>query len=140
MVLLTRKIEFSASHFYHNPDFSPEENRRVFGKYNNPHGHGHNYTLEVTVRGDIAPETGMVTDLDRLDRTIDEQVLRRFDHQHLNFDEAFAGKTTTGENLVVLLWDLLEKAVPAGTLHKIGLVETRDNHFEYAGPVKERAS
>ena len=140
MVYLTRKAEFSASHYYHNPAFTPEENARIFGKCNNPNGHGHNYTLEVTVRGDIAPETGMVTDLDRLDRTIDEQVLRRFDHQHLNFDEAFAGKTTTGENLVVLLWELLEKAVPAGTLHKIGLIETRDNHFEYAGPAKERVS
>jgi 6-pyruvoyltetrahydropterin/6-carboxytetrahydropterin synthase len=112
----------------------------VFGKCNNPNGHGHNYTLEVTVRGEIVPETGMVTDLDRLDRIVEERVLRRFDHQHLNFDEAFAGKTTTGENLVVLLWDLLEKAIPAGTLHKIGLVETRDNHFEYTGPSRERVS
>jgi 6-pyruvoyltetrahydropterin/6-carboxytetrahydropterin synthase len=139
-VYLTRRYRFAAAHRLHTEALSEPENRRVFGKCNNPNGHGHNYTLEVTVRGDIAPETGMVTDLDRLDRTIDEQVLRRFDHQHLNFDEAFAGKTTTGENLVVLLWELLEKAVPAGTLHKIGLIETRDNHFEYAGPAKERVS
>jgi 6-pyruvoyltetrahydropterin/6-carboxytetrahydropterin synthase len=139
-VYLTRRYRFAAAHRLHTEALSEPENRRVFGKCNNPNGHGHNYTLEVTVRGEIVPETGMVTDLDRLDRTVEERVLRRFDHQHLNFDEAFAGKTTTGENLAVLLWDLLEKAVPAGTLHKIGLVETRDNHFEYAGPSKERVS
>jgi len=140
MVYLTRKAEFAASHYYHNPDLTPEENQRIFGKCNNPNGHGHNYTLEVTMRGEVAPDTGMVTDLDRLDRTVEERVLRRFDHQHLNFDEAFAGKTTTGENVVVLVWDLLEKAVPAGILQKIGLVETRDNYFEYAGPKGERVA
>ena len=86
------------------------------------------------------PETGTVTDLERLDRTVEERVLKRFDHQHLNYDEAFADKVTTGENLVVLLWNLLEKAVPAGTLHKVGLVETRDNYFEYAGPGVGQAS
>jgi 6-pyruvoyltetrahydropterin/6-carboxytetrahydropterin synthase len=139
-VCLTRRYRFAAAHRLHTEALSEPENRRVFGKCNNPNGHGHNYTLEVTVRGEIVSETGMVTDLDRLDRTVEERVLRRFDHQHLNFDEAFAGKTTTGENLVVLLWDLLEKAVPAGTLHKIGLIETRDNYFEYAGPSVERVS
>lgn len=133
-VCLTRRYRFAAAHRLHTEALSEQENRRVFGKCNNLNGHGHNYTLEVTVRGEIAAETGMVTDLDRLDRMVDEQVLRRFDHQHLNFDEAFAGTTTTGENLVVLLWDILAKAVPVGTLHKIGLVETRDNYFEYVGP------
>jgi 6-pyruvoyltetrahydropterin/6-carboxytetrahydropterin synthase len=139
-VCLTRRYRFAAAHRLHTEALSEPENSRVFGKCNNPNGHGHNYTLEVTVRGEIAPETGMVTDLDRLDRTVEERVLSRFDHQHLNFDEAFSGKTTTGENLVVLLWDILEKAVPAGTLHKIGLIETRDNYFEYAGPSVERVS
>jgi len=138
-VCLTRRYRFAAAHRLHTEAMSETENRRVFGKCNNPNGHGHNYTLEVTVRGAIAFDTGMVTDLDRLDRTVEEQVLRRFDHQHLNFDEAFAGQTTTGENLVVLLWDILAKAVPVGTLHKIGLVETRDNYFEYAGPSGEQA-
>ena len=139
-VCLTRRYRFAAAHRLHTEALSEPENSRVFGKCNNPNGHGHNYTLEVTVRGQIAPDTGMVTDLDRLDRTVEERVLRRFDHQHLNFDEAFAGRTTTGENLVVLLWELLEKAIPAGTLHKIGLIETRDNYFEYAGPAGERVS
>ncbi|HEX9285239.1 MAG TPA: 6-carboxytetrahydropterin synthase [Nitrospirales bacterium] len=139
-VRLTRRYRFAAAHRLHTEALSETENRRVFGKCNNPNGHGHNYTLEVTLRGEIVPETGMITDLDRLDRTVEERVLRRFDHQHLNFDEAFAGKTTTGENLAILIWDILEKAVPSGTLQKIGLVETRDNYFEYAGPAERRAS
>jgi 6-pyruvoyltetrahydropterin/6-carboxytetrahydropterin synthase len=137
-VLLTRRYRFAAAHRLHTSALSEEENRRVFGKCNNPNGHGHNYTLEVTVQGDINPETGMVTDLGRLDRAVEERVVRRFDHQHLNFDEAFAQSVTTGENLVVLIWDVLEKAVPSGTLHKIGLVETRDNYFEYSGPAGRR--
>ena len=139
-ILLTRRYRFAAAHRLHTPALSEEENRRVFGKCNNPNGHGHNYTLEVTVRGDVNPETGMVTDLGRLDQAVEERVVRRFDHQHLNFDEAFAKSVTTGENLVVLIWDVLEKAVPSGTLHKIGLVETRDNHFEYSGPAERRVS
>ena len=139
-VQLTRRYRFAAAHRLHTEALSEAENRRVFGKCNNPNGHGHNYTLEVTLRGEIVPETGMVTDLDRLDRTVEERILRRFDHQHLNFDEAFAGKTTTGENLAILIWDILEKAVPSGTLQKIGLVETRDNYFEYAGPAERRVS
>ena len=139
-VQLTRRYRFAAAHRLHTEALSETENRRVFGKCNNPNGHGHNYTLEVTLRGEIVPETGMVTDLDRLDRTVAERILLRFDHQHLNFDEAFAGKTTTGENLAILIWDILEKAVPSGTLQKIGLVETRDNYFEYAGPAERRVS
>jgi len=139
-VYLTRRYRFSAAHRLHTNALSEEENDRVFGKCNNPNGHGHNYTLEVTLRGEVMSETGMVTDLERLDRTVEERVLKRFDHRHLNDDKAFADKVTTGENLVVMLWNLLEKAVPAGTLHKIGLVETRDNYFEYAGPSAGRAS
>jgi 6-pyruvoyltetrahydropterin/6-carboxytetrahydropterin synthase len=133
-VCLTRRYRFAAAHRLHTEALSDEDNRRVFGKCNNPNGHGHNYTLEVTVRGEINPETGMVTDLGRLDREVEDRVIRRFDHQHLNYDEAFARTVTTGENLVMLIWGLLEKAVPSGTLHKIGLVETRDNYFEYCGP------
>jgi 6-pyruvoyltetrahydropterin/6-carboxytetrahydropterin synthase len=132
-VALTRRYQFSAAHRLHSPALSEEDNRKVFGKCNNPNGHGHNYTVEVTVRGSIHPETGMVTSLDQLDRVVDERVIRRFDHQHLNYDKAFAETVTTGENLVILLWQLLEKALPAGTLDRIGLVETRDNYFEYSG-------
>lgn len=133
----TRRYRFAAAHRLHTPALSDEDNRRVFGKCNNPNGHGHNYTLEVTVRGEINAETGMVTDVARLDGVVDERIVRRFDHQHLNFDEDFGRSVTTGENLAVFIWDVLAKAIPAGTLHKIGLVETRDNYFEYSGPSQE---
>jgi 6-pyruvoyltetrahydropterin/6-carboxytetrahydropterin synthase len=130
---LTRRYHFAAAHRLHSPALSEEENRKVFGKCNNPNGHGHNYTVEVTVRGMVDPETGMVSDLGCLDQIVQDRVIQRFDHQHLNYDEAFAKTVTTGENLVVLLWELLEKEIPAGKLDKIGLVETRDNYFEYRG-------
>src|SRR5437762_12901171 len=87
MVLLTRKIEFSASHVYHNPNLSTEENRRIFGKCNNPHGHGHNYTLEVSVAGEPDPVTGMVLDLKELKDILEREVMRRMDHRHLNYEE-----------------------------------------------------
>ena len=86
MVLITRKIEFSASHLYHNPNFSAEENRRIFGKCNNPHGHGHNYTLEVTVAGEPDPVTGMVLDLKELKEILEREVMQRMDHRHLNYE------------------------------------------------------
>jgi len=130
---LTRRYHFAAAHRLHSSALSEEENRKVYGKCNNPNGHGHNYTVEVTVRGMVDPETGMVSDLDRLDQIVRDRVIQRFDHQHLNYDQAFAKTVTTGENLVVLLWELLEKEIPAGKLDKIGLVETRDNYFEYRG-------
>jgi 6-pyruvoyltetrahydropterin/6-carboxytetrahydropterin synthase len=112
---------------------SEEENRKIFGKCNNPNGHGHNYVVEVTVRGVVNPETGMVADLDQIDRAVDEQVIRRFDHQHLNFDKAFVSTVPTGENLVIFIWQLLAAAMPGFMLDRIGLVETRDNYFEYRG-------
>ena len=84
MVYLTRKCEFSASHYYHNPEFTPEENQRVFGKCANLNGHGHNYTLEVTVKGDVDPRTGFVVDLKELKEILNREVLEALDHRHLN--------------------------------------------------------
>src|SRR5437764_15163457 len=84
MVYLTRKAEFSASHYYHNPGFSPEENRRIFGKCNNPNGHGHNYTLEVTVKGDVDRRSGFVVDLKELKEIMHREVLDAMDHRFLN--------------------------------------------------------
>jgi 6-pyruvoyl tetrahydropterin synthase/QueD family protein len=81
MVYLTRKAEFSASHYYHNPDFTPEENRRIFGKCNNPNGHGHNYTLEVTVKGEVDPRSGFVVDLKQLKEIMHREVLDAMDHR-----------------------------------------------------------
>src|ERR671928_1645299 len=98
MVYLTRKAEFAASHYYHNPDFSPEENQRLFGKCNNPNGHGHNYTLEVTVGGPVDTGTGMVIDMVALDRTV-RGVLDTLDHKHIDREiAAFASQTSTAEN------------------------------------------
>jgi 6-pyruvoyltetrahydropterin/6-carboxytetrahydropterin synthase len=127
MVLLTRKIEFSASHRYDNPAFSPDENRRVFGKCNNPHGHGHNYTLEVTVAGEPDPVTGMVLDLSELKKILEREVMQRMDHRHLNFEvPELAGKIPTCENVARVIWDLLEPKITEGKLHRVRLWESAD--------------
>ena len=131
---VTRRYQFAAAHRLHSEHLSAEENRVVFGKCNNPNGHGHNYVVWVTVSGAINPETGLVTDLESLDRLVQETVVARFDHRDLNGDPAFAAATTTGENLVQLIWTLLVDRIPVGRLEKVGVVETRDNYFEYAGP------
>ncbi|MFM8552777.1 MAG: 6-carboxytetrahydropterin synthase [Nitrospiraceae bacterium] len=130
---VTRRYQFAAQHRLHSERFSDEENRRVFGKCNNPNGHGHNYVLFITVQGQVDPQTGRAVDLEALDRLMQEAVVSRFDHRDLNGDPAFAARTTTGENLVLLVWDLLVDRLPAGQLEKVGLIETRDNYFEYAG-------
>src|SRR5258708_31483103 len=109
MVLLTRKIEFAASHPYHNPNLSAEENRLIFGKCNNPHGHGHNYTLEVTVEGEPDPVTGMVLDLKELKEILEREIMQRMDHRHLNYEVAeLAGKTLTCEKISTVICRLLE--------------------------------
>src|SRR5208337_4885218 len=100
MVYLTRKLEFSAAHLYHNPALSAEENRRIFGKCNNPHGHGHNYMLEVTAAGEPNPVTGMVPDL--------------------------KGQIPTCENIARVIWNLLEPKITQGHLHKVRLYESAD--------------
>lgn len=130
---VTRRYRFVAQHRLHTEQYSVEENQRVFGKCNNPNGHGHNYTVLVTVRGAVEPRTGRVTDLDELDRIVGETVVRRFDHRDLNGDPEFATRVTTGENLARFIWDLLVKRIPSGRLEKVGLIETRDNYFEFAG-------
>lgn len=131
---VTRRYQFAAAHRLHTDRLSVEENRAVFGKCNNPNGHGHNYVLFVTVRGPIDPQTGVIVDAEVLDHIVKETVVARFDHQDLNRDPAFAKRTTTGENLILLVWDLLVAKLPAGQLEKVGIIETRDNYFEYAGP------
>lgn len=131
MVTITRKIEFSASHLYHNPAFSTEENRRVFGKCNNPHGHGHNYTLEVTIAGRPDPVTGMVLDLVDLKDLLEQEVMKRMDHRFLNYEVAeLKGMIPTCENIAVVIWNLLEPQIqrrfPRGRLHRVRLYEAPD--------------
>lgn len=135
---LTRRYHFAAQHRLHSDRLSDEENWAIFGKCNNPNGHGHNYVLFVTVEGPIDPRTGRVADVEGLDRLVNESVIARFDHRDLNHAPEFAAQTTTGENLVLLIWDLLVKQLPPGRLVKVGLVETRDNYFEYSGEPAEQ--
>jgi 6-pyruvoyltetrahydropterin/6-carboxytetrahydropterin synthase len=124
MLLLTRKIEFSASHRYDNPKLSPEENRRLFGKCNNAHGHGHNYALEVTVEGEPDPVTGMVLDLKDL---LEREIMQRMDHRNLNVEvPELAGKIPTCENIALVIWNLIEPKIPAGRLHRVRLYESAD--------------
>lgn len=133
MASLTKTFGFSAAHRLHSNALSEEENRAVFGKCNNQHGHGHNYELEVTVSGPIAPQTGMVMNLAVLMRIVREEVLDRFDHKHLNEDTLeFQTLNPTGENIVRVIWDLLKPRV-GERLTKVGLWETPKNFFEYHG-------
>lgn len=128
---LTRRYRFCAAHRLHTDRLSSEENWAAFGKCNNPNGHGHNYVVLVTVRDGDA---GEAVSVEQLDEIVRETIIERFDHHDLNADPAFADQTTTGENLVVLIWHLLADKLPAGCLEKVGVIETRDNYFEYAVP------
>src|SRR5260370_22533026 len=120
MVYLTRKAEFSASHVYHNPGLSPEENRRVFGKCNNPNGHGHNYTLEVTVRGEVDARSGFVMDLKELKDTMNREVIDALDHRMLNKEVAeFQDAIPTTENLAVAIWNRLHGKLETAQLHRV---------------------
>jgi 6-pyruvoyltetrahydropterin/6-carboxytetrahydropterin synthase len=133
LVQLTRKYHFCSAHRLHSDLLSSEENQELFGKCNNPYGHGHNYYLEVTVSGKPDPITGMIINLAHLDDVVEKQVLSKFDHKHLNLDtEEFKTVNPTSENVAVVAWELLSKELPK--LYKIGLFETEKNYFEYYGP------
>lgn len=133
MVRLTRKYHFSAAHRLHSDHLSDEENVRLFGKCNNPYGHGHNYYLEVTVDGVPDPITGMITDLGYLDEIVESIVLSKFDHKHLNLDmNEFDGLNPTSEVVAKVIYDMLSPYI--ANLYKIGLWETEKNYFEYIDP------
>jgi 6-pyruvoyltetrahydropterin/6-carboxytetrahydropterin synthase len=134
MIYVTRRAEFSASHYYHNPHWTPEENRRVFGKRNNPLGHGHNYTVEVTVRGEVNPATGMVLDLKELKVLLEQEVIQLMDCKFLNKEvPAFAEKIPTTENIAVEIWHRLAPKLAQGKLHRIRVYETADLFVDYYG-------
>ncbi len=134
---ITRTYFFCAAHRLHTDQLSEDVNQKIFGKCNNLNGHGHNYTIQVTVQGELDTTTGLITDVNQLDQVVQEDIVARFDHQHLNFDPAFDNLTTTGENLARVIWGLLVNRIPSGQLEKIGVVETRDNFFEYVGDPKQ---
>ncbi len=134
MVYLTRKAEFSASHYYHNPQFSAEENRRIFGKCNNPHGHGHNYTLEVTVKGEVDRQSGFVVDLKELKEIMSKEVIELVDHRFLNREvPEFQNVIPTTENLAVAIWNWLQPKLAVARLHRVRLYETPDLFVDFYG-------
>jgi 6-pyruvoyltetrahydropterin/6-carboxytetrahydropterin synthase len=132
-VTVTRRVHFSAAHRLHNPRLSPEENRRIFGLCNNPNYHGHNYELDISVTGTVDPGTGYVADLGEVKRIAEEIVIAALDHRNLNLDvPAFADLNPTAENIVVVIWGMLDGRLP-GRLEKLVLWETPRNYVEYRG-------
>jgi 6-pyruvoyltetrahydropterin/6-carboxytetrahydropterin synthase len=130
---LGRRYRFAASHRLHNPTLSEEENTRLYGKCNNPYGHGHNYVLEVLVSGEVDPATGMIANLTDLDAFVERAVLDPFDHKSLNKDvAAFHDTVPTTENLCIEIFKRL-KPFPEANLERVRIQETSNNSFEYAG-------
>jgi 6-pyruvoyltetrahydropterin/6-carboxytetrahydropterin synthase len=133
-VTVTRRLKFNAAHRVHNPAFSDEENSRLFGKCNNPHGHGHNYTLDVSVTGEVDPDTGYVFDLSRLKALVMREVVDAVDHHNLNIDVSFMhGVIPTAENMIVQIWRILAEKITPGRLVRLVLWETENNYVEYDG-------
>ncbi len=130
---LTRRYWFSASHRLHSDAMSAAENLRTYGKCNNPHGHGHNYALEVTVGGQVDGTTGMVCNLAELDRFVQDNVLETFGHEHLNLLPQFGDLVPTTENLCVEIYGILKDGFAAAEVEKVRLEETSQNSFEYLG-------
>jgi 6-pyruvoyltetrahydropterin/6-carboxytetrahydropterin synthase len=135
---LTRRYIFSASHRLHSDDLSEEQNQAIYGKCNNPHGHGHNYALEVTVSGQVEPSTGMICNPVDLDDAVRGEVLSRFDHENLNVREEFSSIVPTTENLSEVIFNILKQSFKAAHLEKVRLEETLMNSFEYAGETEPR--
>ena len=128
-----RRYPISASHRLHSVALSVEENRATYGKCNNPHGHGHNYVVEVLIGGEVDPETGMVVNLADLDAVVRARVVERFDHANLNLDPLFVNRVPTTENLCRVVLGLLKSALSAGELARVRVEETENNFFECEG-------
>jgi 6-pyruvoyltetrahydropterin/6-carboxytetrahydropterin synthase len=134
MIYLTRREHFCASHRLFNPAFTEEKNIELYGKCAWPNGHGHNYELEVTVSGDPDPETGMILDLKRLSDIMEEEIVGKVDHRHLNHDVEFLrGVIPTAENLATAFWKILAPRIAPGRLHAVRVYETPNNFAEYRG-------
>jgi 6-pyruvoyltetrahydropterin/6-carboxytetrahydropterin synthase len=132
-VFLSRRATFCASHRLHSNKLSAAENKKLFGKCNNPNGHGHNYVLEVIVSGKV-DSTGVVIDLTKLKEIIEESVVSRVDHKHLNLDvPEFKGVNPTAENMAVIFWEWLEESLPKNLLYEVRLQETENNTAIYRG-------
>ncbi len=135
---LTRRYLFSASHRLHSDAMSAHENRATYGKCNNPHGHGHNYRLEVTVSGPVDPRTGMICNLADLDGFVEREVLSRYDLENLNTLQEFAENVPTTENLCVEIFEILQRSFHHAHLERVRIEETMMNAFEYSGTAELR--
>jgi 6-pyruvoyltetrahydropterin/6-carboxytetrahydropterin synthase len=134
MVYLTRRTSFSASHRLWSEQLSEEENLALYEKCANPNGHGHNYVLEVTVKGTPNPRTGMVLNLTELKQAMNEQVIQWVDHKHLNYDVSWLeGSIPTTEVLAIKFWERLQRALPEGLLYEVKIYETENNIASYRG-------
>lgn len=134
MVLLTRKAEFSSAHYYWVEGWSEEENVRVFGRCANRNGHGHNYTLEVTVAGEVDPQTGFVVDLKELKDILEREVVSVYDHRHLNLEvPEFETKVPTTENIAIAIWERLEGKIPNAKLRRVRVYEMPELFADYCG-------
>jgi 6-pyruvoyltetrahydropterin/6-carboxytetrahydropterin synthase len=134
MVYITRIEKFSASHRLYNPNLSEEENFNIYGKCANKNGHGHNYTLEITLKGEIDPKTGYLFDLSLLKKIIKQHIIDKVDHKHLNYDVDFLQNIIpTTENLAVAFWQILSQHLPKNLLYSVKVYETENNIAEYRG-------
>jgi len=137
MIFLTRRATFSASHYYWNEAWTAEKNEQVFGRCANRNGHGHNYTLEVTVAGEPDPVTGFVVDLKWLKDVMEQEVMAAYDHRHLNLEVAeFAKTIPTTENIAIAIWNRMEPAVNGAggaRLSRVRVYETPEIFAEYRG-------
>jgi 6-pyruvoyltetrahydropterin/6-carboxytetrahydropterin synthase len=124
---------FSASHRLHSEEMTADENQAVYGKCNNPYGHGHNYNIEITVSGPVDQQTGMVCNLVDLDGFVQREILDRFDHQNLNLLLEFAGAVPTTENLCISIYEIVKRGFSAAHLERVRIEETMMNSFEYSG-------
>jgi 6-pyruvoyltetrahydropterin/6-carboxytetrahydropterin synthase len=136
MIYITRRERFNAAHRLFKPEYSDDQNLQVFGKCSNPNWHGHNYTLFVTVKGDVNPDTGFLVNLKDLSTIIDQQVIEKLDHRNINLEVDFmAGKLASTENLAIGIWNELSEpiALLGAAIHSIKLYETENNFVEYRG-------
>ena len=134
IVTVTRRLHFNAAHRVHNPSLPDAENKELFGKCNNPNWHGHNYVLDVSVKGEISPKTGYVMDLGALKDAVNREVIDKVDHRNLNLEVDFMqGRIPTTENIVVAMWGVIAPLVAPATLARLVLWETQNHSAEYTG-------
>lgn len=134
MIYITRKLDFCASHRLFNPEFTEEQNKAAFGLCSNPNGHGHTYTLEVTIKGEVNPKTGMIMDFKHLKELVKAEVVDKVDHKNLNIDVPFMeGIISTVENMAVIFWNVLKPKINNGHLYEIKLAESERNYVIYRG-------